>query len=102
MDYLHLQYPIAGLYNNETLTGVPVSLSAIGSDGTVYNIGTTTSNGYYGTFSMAWTPTKQDTYIIMANFGGSVAYGASGAATAVTVGPKVETSTGGTWKAHLQ
>jgi len=93
MDYLHLQYSIAGLYNNETITGVPVTLTATGSDGTVYNIGTTTSNGYYGTFSMAWTPPKQDTYTIMANFAGSVAYGASGAATAVTVGPAPTTNT---------
>jgi outer membrane protein assembly factor BamB len=86
MEYLHLQQSISGLWGNETVTGVPVTLSAVGSDGTYYDIGTTTTNGYYGTFSMAWTPSKQDTYTIMANFAGDDSYGSSGAATAVTVG----------------
>ncbi len=92
MSYLHLQYPIAGIYGNETITGVPVSLTAVGSDGASYNIGTATTNGYYGTFSMAWTPTKSDTYTIMANFAGSAGYDSSGGATAVTVGPAAETT----------
>ncbi len=92
MEYLHLQQPISGLWGNQTVTGVPVALSAIGSDGAVYNIGTTTTNGYYGTFAMAWTPTKQDTYTIMANFAGDDSYGSSGAATAVTVGPAPPTN----------
>jgi len=96
MNYLHLQYPISGIWGNETINGVPVALSAIGSDGTYYDIGTTTTNGYYGTFSMAWTPTKQDTYTIMANFAGDESYAASGAATSVTVGPKAETSNNNT------
>jgi len=87
MDYIHLQYPIDGIWHNLTINGVPVMLSAMGSDGTYYDIGTTTTNGYYGTFSMAWTPPKQDTYTIMANFAADASYGSSGAATAVTVGP---------------
>jgi hypothetical protein len=95
MSYLHLQYPIDGIWHNETITGVPITLSAIGSDGAYYDIGTTTTNGYYGTFSKAWTPPKQDTYTIMADFAGDASYAASGAATAVTVGPKVEPSTNG-------
>ena len=69
-----------------------MALSAIGSDGTYYDIGTTTTNGYYGTFSMPWTPPKQDTYTIMANFAGDDSYDSSGAATAVTVGPAPETT----------
>jgi hypothetical protein len=84
---LHLAYPIDGIWHNETLTGVPVTLSALDSNGTYISIGTTTTNGYYGTFSMAWTPPKQDTYTIIANFCGDDSYGSSGAATSVTVGP---------------
>jgi hypothetical protein len=87
MEYLYMQHPIDGLYHNETITGVPVILTAIGSDGTVIDIGSTTTNGYYGTFSMAWTPPKEDTYTIMASFAGDDSYGSSSAATGLSVGP---------------
>lgn len=91
MQYLHFQYPIDGLYRNETITGVPVTLTAIGSDGTVIDIGKVTTNGYYGTFSYAWTPPKEDTYTIAASFAGDDSYGSSSAATAISVGPAVIT-----------
>jgi hypothetical protein len=91
MQYLHFQLPQNGLWNNETVTGVPVSLTAIDSKGTVIDIGTVTTNGYYGTFSKAWTPPNQDTYTIVASFQGDDSYGSSGAATAVTVGPAPQT-----------
>jgi hypothetical protein len=87
MQYLHFQYPINGLYRNETITGVPVILTAIGSDGTVTDIGTTTTNGYYGTFAYGWTPPKEGTYTIMASFAGDDSYGSSSAATGLLVGP---------------
>ena len=87
MSYLHVQYPIDGMWHNETLTGVPVTLSALDSNGTYISIGTTTTNGYGGTYGMAWTPPKEDTYTILANFAADDSYGSSGAATAVTVGP---------------
>jgi hypothetical protein len=87
MEYLHRQMPKTGLWNNETIAGVPVTLTAIGSDGSVTNIGTVTSNGYYGSFSCPWTPTKQDTYTIVASFAGDDSYGSSGAAAGLTVGP---------------
>jgi hypothetical protein len=86
MDYLYLQRPIDGLYHNLTITGVPVKLAAIGSDGTVVDIGTVTTNGYYGTFGIAWTPSKEDTYTISASFGGDDSYGSSSAATTMSVG----------------
>jgi len=82
MEHIHIQ---RDLPNN--LTGVPVTLTAIASDGSVTSIGTTTTNAYYGTFNMPWTPPKQDTYQIVASFGGDASYGSSSAATAVTVGP---------------
>jgi outer membrane protein assembly factor BamB len=91
MEYLHMQRPIDGLYHNETITGVPVTLTAIGSDGTVIDIGATTSNGYYGAFGISWAPPKEGKYMIMASFAGENSYGSSNAATFVTVGPAVET-----------
>lgn len=87
MQYLHMQMPIDGIYHNETMTGVPVTLTAIGSDGSVTDIGTVTTNAYYGTFSKAWTPPKEDTYTIAASFTGDDSYGSSSAATAVAIGP---------------
>jgi len=87
MEYIHLELPIDGIWHNETLTGVPVTLTAIGSDGSVIDLGQVTTNGYYGTFSKAWTPPKQDTYTIIASFAADASYGSSNAATAVTVGP---------------
>jgi hypothetical protein len=93
MEYLHMQYPIDGIWHNETITGVPVTLTAIGLDGTVIDIGSVTTNGYYGTFGKAWTPPKQDTYTIIASFAGDDSYGSSNAATTVTVGPAPTTPT---------
>ena len=93
MEYLHNQMPIGGLWGNETITGVPVNLLAMGSDGTTTDLGTVTSNGYYGTFSTAWTPSKEDTYTIIATFGPDDSYGSSSASTAVTVGPAPATPT---------
>jgi hypothetical protein len=87
MDYLYMQLPIKGVYGNETMTGVPVILTAIGSDGTVIDLGTTTTNPYYGTFSLAWTPPKENTYTITATFAGDDSYGSSSAATSLAVGP---------------
>jgi hypothetical protein len=87
MEHIHLGMAIDGLWHNETITGVPVALAAIGSDGTVIDIGTTTTNGYGGNFGMAWTPTKEDTYTIMASFAADDSYGSSTAYTTVTVGP---------------
>jgi hypothetical protein len=87
MEYLHLQMPVDGLWHNETINGVPVILTAIGSDGTVIDIGTTTTNGYYGAFGYAWAPPKEDTYTIMASFAGDDSYGSSTAATFLLVGP---------------
>ena len=87
MNYLHMQQPVNGIFNNVTVIGVPVSLLAQSSDGTYYDLGTVTTNGYYGTFSKAWTPTKEGTYTIIASFAPDDSYGSSSAATAVTVAP---------------
>ena len=86
MEYLHMQHPIDGIYHNVTMTGVPVPLTAIDPNGNVVNIGTATTNPYYGTFSFAWTPELEGTYTIMASFAGDDSYGSSGASTAISVG----------------
>jgi hypothetical protein len=82
MEHIHIQRAIPN-----DITGVPVSLTAIASDGSVTSIGTTTTNGYYGTFNLAWTPPKEDTYQIVASFAGDASYGSSSAATSITIGP---------------
>jgi hypothetical protein len=85
MEHLHLQTPIGGVFNNETINGVPVQLTAIDPNGNVVDIGTTTTNGYYGTFSYVWTPEIEGKYEVMASFAGDDSYGSSSAATAVAV-----------------
>jgi hypothetical protein len=87
MEYLHMQAPINGLWNNVTMTGVPVILTATGSDGTVYDIGTATTDAYHGTFICAWTPPKADTYAITALFAGDDSYGSSSSAGGLVVSP---------------
>ena len=91
MEHIHKQMPIDGIWHNETITGVPVTLTAIDSNGIAIDIGTVTTNGYYGTFSKAWTPPNEDTYQIVASFAGDDSYGSSGASTAVSVGPAIVT-----------
>jgi len=87
MEHIHKQMPIDGIWHNETITGVEVSLTAIASDGTVTEIGTVTSNGYYGTFGKEWAPPNEGTYQIIASFAGDDSYGSSAAATTISVGP---------------
>ncbi|UCC58594.1 MAG: PQQ-binding-like beta-propeller repeat protein [Candidatus Bathyarchaeum sp.] len=90
MEYLHLQRPIGGIWENETITGVPVTLTAMSEDGGYTDIGTATTNGYYGTFGYEWTPPDEGKYEILAAFAGDDSYGSSGATTYVTVGPAPE------------
>ncbi len=90
MEYLHMQGPIAGLFGNATIAGVPVKLTAISPDGTTIDIGTATTNGYSGVFSATWTPTTQGKYEIIASFASDDSYGSSSATTAVSVGQAPE------------
>jgi hypothetical protein len=68
-----------------TVTGVPVTLTAVGSDGTRYPIGTAVSD-MGGSFGISWTPPSAGTYEIIANFTGTESYGGSYATTFVAVG----------------
>jgi hypothetical protein len=85
MDYLHMQLPIDGIWHNVTMTGVPVLLSAIDSNGNPVEIGTATTSAYYGDYEMVWTPPQEGTYKIIASFAGDESYSSSGAATSITV-----------------
>jgi hypothetical protein len=87
MEYVYEQKPIDGIWHNETISGVPVALTAIDENGNVIDIGSATTNGYYGTFSFAWTPPHEGVYTVMASFAGDDSYGSSSAACAVNVGP---------------
>jgi hypothetical protein len=87
MEYIHLQQPIDGMWHNLTVTGVPVILTAIDENGNPTDLGSVTTDPYYGTFEKAWTPTAEGTYKIIASFAGDDSYGSSGASTAVSVGP---------------
>ena len=86
MEHIHKQLPIDGIWHNETITGVPVTLTAMDTNGTAYEIGAVTTNGYYGTFGIEWTPPNTGTYQIIASFAGDDSYGSSGAATTISVG----------------
>jgi hypothetical protein len=87
MEYLHMSHPIDGLDHNIMITGVPVTLTAVDSDGTWIDIGTTTTDGYYGSFGLEWMPPEEGTYKIIASFESDESYGSSGASTYVSVGP---------------
>ena len=93
MDYLHMQLPIDGIYHNVQMTGVPVTLTAIDPNGNAQEIGTATTNAYYGNYEMVWTPPIEGTYKIIASFAGDESYSSSGAATAVTVSATPEQTT---------
>jgi hypothetical protein len=86
MDYLYLQHQLP---NNTT--GVPVTLTAIDPNGNTIDIGTTTTNGFYGGFSFSWTPPRTGSYTIIASFLGDDSYGTSTAATGLNV---IETQAG--------
>ena len=101
MEYLYKQQPIDGIWHNETISGVPVTLVATDSNGNPTTIGTATTNGYYGTYQISWTPPKQDTYIITATFAGDDSYGASTAATALAVGTSVASSPSATTSTNM-
>jgi len=80
MDYLHFQMPIGGIYNNITVTGVPVSIDATDPNGNYVHIADVTSD-MSGTFGYTWTPTSTGDYKITATFMGSESYGSSYAQT---------------------
>jgi outer membrane protein assembly factor BamB len=90
MEYLHLQYPIGGIWQNETITGVPVSLDAVDPNGNTVHIADVVTDGYSGNFGYTWTPEIKGQYAVTATFAGDESYGSSFAQTYVSVGPAQE------------
>ena len=82
MEYLHMQQECPA-----EVTGVPVMLTAMKDDGTVIDLGTKWTNGFYGIFDCEWTPEEEGQYTIIATFLGDDSYGSSSAATGILVGP---------------
>jgi hypothetical protein len=74
------------------LTGVPITINVIDSNGNYRTIGTTVSNAY-GTYSFTWTPDISGDYTVIANFAGTGAYYGSNAATAFHASEPAATST---------
>jgi len=83
MEQIHKQTGIGGIYNNVTLVGVPILLTATDSNGHSYEIATVTSDGYSGTFSYLWTPEHAGQYTVTATFMGDESYDDSFATTYV-------------------
>lgn len=93
MDYLYGQN--ATLINNPpSAKGVPLTILAVGSDNSLTEIGTTTSDSS-GTFALKWVPTKADTYKITAAFRDTESYFSSWAETSVIVDPVHPETTNG-------
>lgn len=93
MEYLHLQQPIDGLWHNETMTGVPVSLDTFDPNENYVHIGDVTTDGYSGTFGFTWEPEVPGQYRVTATFMGDDSYGSSFATTYVSVSEAVATAT---------
>ena len=81
MQYLHKQQPIDGLWHNETINGVPVSIDAVDPNGNYIHIGDVVSDGYTGSFGYTWLPENAGQYTVTATFKGDDSYGSSFATT---------------------
>ncbi len=75
MEAVYQQQPMP-----HNVTGVPVTLSVLDSNGNYRDIGTTTSTGG-GTFAFTWTPDIPGDYTLYATFAGSNGYYGSNAET---------------------
>jgi hypothetical protein len=86
MEYIHMQKPLP-----DDVTGVPVRLDVIDSNGNYRNIGTATTDKS-GTFGLWWEPDIPGTYTIIATFAVDESYGSSFAQTymGVVEAPPVE------------
>jgi len=56
------------------ITGVPVTLSVVDSNGNYRSIGVTTADPATGTFAFNWKPDITGNYTVIANFAGSQSY----------------------------
>jgi len=87
MEYIYMQKPLP-----TNVTGVPVTLSVVDTNGNYREIGRVTSDSN-GFFSYNWKPDIDGKYAVYASFGGSESYWTSHAETAFTVDPTAPTPT---------
>jgi len=92
MQYVYDQFP-----EPTNVTGVPVTISVIDSNGNYRQIGSTTTNSM-GTFGISWAPDIPGLYTVIATFAGSNSYYGSSAdtyfyATAAQATPAPPTAT---------
>jgi hypothetical protein len=87
METVYMQQPLA---NN--VTGVPVTISVVDSNGNTRPIGTAISNTF-GTYSLTWTPDIAGDYTVIANFPGTQSYYPSSASTAFHAAEPAATAT---------
>ena len=86
MEYVYMQQPCP-----TNVTGVPVTIDVLDSNGNYRNIGTTTSDGS-GTFAFTWTPDIPGDFTVVANFAGSESYYPSNAETHFTASTSAPTA----------
>ncbi len=85
MEYVYMQKP-----RPTTVTGVPVTISVVDSNGNYREIGATTSDAD-GFFSLNWKPDITGQYTVYASFAGSASYWPSHAVTSFAVDPAAAT-----------
>jgi hypothetical protein len=68
MEYVYMQQPCP-----TNVTGVPISVNVLDSNGNYRNIGTATSDGS-GKFALTWTPDIPGDFTVVATFAGSESY----------------------------
>jgi len=86
MEYVYMQQQCP-----TGVTGVPVAIDVLDSNGNYRNIGTTTSDGS-GTFAFTWTPDITGDYTVIATFAGSDSYYPSNAETHFTASEAAPTT----------
>jgi outer membrane protein assembly factor BamB len=86
MQYVYMQKP-----RPTNVTGVPVTMNVVDSNGNYREIGTTTTND--GFFSLNWKPDIEGQYTVYASFAGSNSYYPSHAVTSFAVDPAAPTPT---------
>ncbi|MGA2681468.1 MAG: hypothetical protein ABSF44_06675 [Candidatus Bathyarchaeia archaeon] len=82
MAHVYMQQPMPA-----NMTGVPVTISVLDSNGNYRSIGTTTSDATDGLYHLEWTPDISGSYVVYANYGGSASYWPSSTETAFVVNP---------------
>jgi len=88
-----MQHPIDGIGHNATITGVPVTLTAIDANNKVYDLGSVYDRRVLRYIQYGMDSPVEGTYKIIRHFAGDDSYGSSAAATAVLVSPATATQT---------